>query len=312
MKEKKIIWTGLLVSTLLLASGCGWVENFFKAKEVTALRKEVYTMPMAGEAAIMSGGRMSDEPVKDTIVVATSGETETEILREAARILALKGYELKLDICEDYISPNEKLVKGQVDCNFYQHPAFLERYNIEYDTNLIEKAKIYYQPVAIYGGQTASLAELKEGARVFLPADVTGYARALFLLQQEGLITLVSDADLRSSIEDIDSNYKNLELIPVAEEEMMEKIDETDIMICHTGYALAAGMDPINAALAIEKKDAYTVEWLSKVLVVAKQEEEKIVPLIQVLISEEMERFVLEKYKGSLLMLQEVCQEEIK
>ena len=307
-KVSKIICMAAVMSFIL--TGCGVFEKYFLSDKREYSAKDTYDMPVAGEAVIITGSRGEGDPVRGTIQVAVVGTIEAEILQEAGRMLALKGYELKIDMYEDYRMPNEKIQSGQADCNFYQHGAFLERYNLEHNTDLTAYTAVYYQPMAIYGGKINSLSQLKEGAVVAVPEDITGYARALFLLQQEGLLTLASDTDLRATKEDILENKYNLEFMTLPEEEMMEKREEADLVICRTGFTLAAGRQPQAEALAYEKEDSYPVSLLSKILVVKSGAQKKAAPLAEVLTSEEMKKYILEQYNGSLIPLGKVFQEE--
>lgn len=297
---------GLLVMAGLLAgslSGCTTADAFsegVKKEAPETVIKVAYEMPVAGEAEIMTKAAMEKIPPKGTIRVASIGSPYVDILKEAGDILKQKGYDLKIVLCEDYSSPNEKVAAKEADGNFFQHSAYLERYNLEKETLLKEAAVVYFQPLAIYPGKLMSLQEKKEHMKILVPASVTGYARALFLLQQEGFLTLAEDADLMAAEEDIRENPLSITIIKAKDEEIWEKRQEADFIICDTSVILSKGAHPEKEALAMEKEDSLAAVSFGQSLVTLKESEQKLLPLTEVLCSPEMREFIRTHYQGSL------------
>ena len=302
----------LLLSCSLL--GCGisdrWKEKEEGKKEAYSPVKVHYTMPVAGEASVISEQTMETKVSGKNLRIATIGSPYREILEEAGKLLEKKGYDLQIQIYEDYNAPNESVASGEADGNFFQHSSYLERYNLEKETALTEAAMVYFQPMAIYKGRADSLKEKKENMKIFVPMSVTGYARALFLLQQEGILTLAEDTDLMAVEGDIVENPYNIILVQLEEEEIWEKRQEADFIICSTAYALGAGRHPKKEALAMEKADSLAAASFGQGLVTLEENKEKLQPLAEVLCSKEMQEFITYHYQGSLQFQGEILKIE--
>ena len=145
-----------------------------------------------------------------------------------------------------------------------------------------------------------SLQEKKEHMKILVPASVTGYARALFLLQQEGFLTLAEDADLMAAEEDIRENPLSITIIKAKDEEIWEKRQEADFIICDTSVILSKGAHPEKEALAMEKEDSLAAVSFGQSLVTLKESEQKLLPLTEVLCSPAMREFIRTHYQGSL------------
>lgn len=260
-----------------------------------------YALPKVGEAAIIKAKVQAG--AKGNISVATVGSPNTEILQEAGRILGEKGYLLNVEVCEDYLTPNQLVTEGKVDCNYYQHALFLERYNIEKGTSLLEMAKIHYEPMAIFSQKVKSLSEIEKGAKVAVSENPTALAQALWLLHDKGLLTLMSDADLNAVKDDIAENPLELEFVLMKEEEILKHLEEVDLALCHTGYTLREGMEVDSLMLVMETKDSKAAQSLSQSVVVSEYPNENAKILIETLMSEEIQKFIEKQYQGSLYMM---------
>ena len=285
MNKKFLHKAGLFFLIISLLCGCNILqekqENKPTARMKVSREEEIaYALPKIGEAIIGSGQKeiliavsntqsVQELPIKGSITVATVGSPNTEILQKAAVLMREQGYELIIEECTDYDTPNNMVLEGTADCNFFQHSAYLERYNRNYQTSLVEVGKVYYEPMIMYAGTAKSIEEIKEGAKIGVPSNVTGYAQALFLLKQEGLITLMSDADLRAEEGDIASNPLKLELVKMEEGEIKAALTELDAGIFHKGYAVQQGENPNQGVLAEEEKTTMTAKELSQILVIA-------------------------------------------
>ncbi|MBQ9990840.1 MAG: hypothetical protein IJP31_07850 [Lachnospiraceae bacterium] len=208
-----------------------------------------------------------DVAVEEILRIATVGSLNEELLKAAEPYLLRQGYGLEIISCEDYETPNTLLISGEVDANFFQHTAYLERYNLEKNTQLSSFGAVYYEPLGVYPGEIASLEELTAGSRIAVPANPTGYARALFLLKQEGLLELATDADLLAVWEDVTANPHELELVAMEDEELAASLTEMDMVIFSTSQALAGAMDPAGF-LALEAEDSLAARSLSQILAV--------------------------------------------
>lgn len=319
----------MLLSLLLLAlsAGCGQKDNA-SAQELAKQTAEIeeawteeerrqihitYALPKAGEAALTDKVVADDIdvtneedvqlPVKGTVRVATVGSLDRELLEATAPILRQQGYVLETVSCEDYESPNAMVLAGEVQANLFQHAAYLERYNQEKDTNLVNAGAVYYEPMGIYPGKTVSLDELQQGSRIGVPLNPTGYARALLLLWQEGLLELAQDVDLLAVWEDVTANPYGLELVPMEESELVNSRNELDLVLVTTGYFLEAGLEP-GQYLALEAKDSMAAAGLSRILAVREDAagEEGITLLLQVLHSWEVKEFIGAQYEDSIII----------
>ncbi len=260
------------------------------------------TLPRAGEAALLD---LDVQIQKGSLRVAAVGEPNVDILEQAALYMAEKGYNLEILECQDYESPNQMVINGEADANLYQHTAFLWRYNQEKGSRLAAVDSVYYEPMRIYPGRTAALEELGEGAVIGVPANLTAYAKSLFLLQQAGLIELTEDADLTAVWEDVTANPRGLKLVEYEETQLPELLEELDLAVFHPGYALAAGVNP-DEFLLQEETTGMTAGLLSTVLVSRDQEPTpELKLLIEVLESPEMKQYIEEYYYGSIVMLEE-------
>lgn len=311
----------LMMLGVLLMTGCAGA----KETEVTATTEtEVATtamadvLPQAGEAAgekvketTETSKKNNKKATKGTIKVATVGSPNEEILQKAAGLLEEKGYQLTIEVCDEYLTPNQMLVEGQVDCNYYQHKAFLDRYNIEHQTTLAEVAKIHYEPLVIYSEKLESLDQVEKGMKVAISNNPTATARALWLLQDVELLTLMSDADMNTVKDDIAENPYNLEFVFVEESELVGKLQDIDLVICDKDLLMQEAMDDRDLFLAQEKEETMMVQNLSQVIAAVEAENANAKILAEVLLSEEMKQFVTTKYQGCICIMTSDVKEEI-
>ena len=305
----------------LLMTGCAGA----KETEVAATTEVEETatamadvLPQAGEAAetkddnaATSSKKNNKKATKGTITVATVGSPNTEILQQAVVLLEKKGYQLKVEVCEDYLTPNQMVMEGKADCNYYQHEAFMERYNIEHGTTLTEVAKIHYEPLVIYSQKLESLEQVTKGMKVAISNNPTAIARALWLLQDVELVTLMSDADMNTVKDDIEENPYNLEFVFVEENELVGKLQEVDLVICDKDLLMQEAMDDRALFLAQEKEDAMMVQKLSQIVAATDANNKNAKALAEVLVSEEMKQYMDIKYQGSLCIMENNVNEEV-
>ncbi len=255
--------------------------------------------------AAASSKKNNKKATKGIITVATVGSPNTEILQQAAGLMEEKGYQLKVEVCEDYLTPNQMVMEGKADCNYYQHEAFMERYNIEHGTTLAEVAKIHYEPLVIYSEKLESLEQVEKGMKVAISNNPTAIARALWFLQDEKLVTLMSDADMNTVKDDIEENPYNLEFVFVEESELVGKLQEVDLVICDKDILMQEAMDDRELLLAVENQNGMMAQKLSQSVVAADASDAKANVLAEVLVSEEMKQFVDTKYQGCICIMTE-------
>jgi len=237
------------------------------------------------------------------ITVGATPVPHAELLEKAKPLLADKGYELKIVEYTDYIQPNLAVDQGELDANFFQHQPYLDDFNAQNNTKLVSVASIHFEPLGVFPGKTASIDELQEGAKVAIPNDTTNEARALLLLEAQGLIKVNPDAGLKATINDIQENPKNLEIIEIEAAQIARSLQDVDIAVINGNYAIAAGLNAVSDALVSETKDSVAATTYANIVVVKEGNEnnEGVKALVEVLQSDTIRTFIEEKYQGAVV-----------
>ncbi len=266
---------------------------------LTALTLATFTA--CGGTTADKGGTAEKE--LKTIVVGATPSPHAEILKQVQPILKEEGYNLEIQEYTDYVQPNLAVENGDLEANYFQHITYLEGFNEENKTHLVSVGSVHYEPFGIYAGKTKSLDELKDGATIAVPNDTTNEARALLLLEQEGLIQLKKGAGLNATKNDIEENTKNLKIIEAEAAQIPHSLQDVDIAVINGNYALGAGLNVGKDALAIEDSGSESVQAYKNVLVVKEGNEnkEEVKALIKALQSEEIQTFMKENYDGAVL-----------
>lgn len=238
-----------------------------------------------------------------TLKVAASPTPHAEILEQVKPILAEQGIDLVITEYGDYIVPNTAVDEGDEDANYFQHTPYLEQFNAENGTDLVSVGKIHYEPMGMYAGKTASLEELPDGATIAVPNDATNEARALQLLAAQGLIEIDPEAGLNATPNDITSNPKNLEFTELDAAMIPNTIEEFDLNVINSNYALQAGLNPAEDALASEDAASDAAQTYANIVAVkaGHENDPAIVALVDALHSEEIQEFINTTYAGSVL-----------
>ncbi len=247
------------------------------------------------------------------ITIAASATPHAEILEKAAPILEEQGYELEVTVFEDYVQPNLVVEAGDFDANYFQHIPYLDSFNEEKGTHLVNAGGIHYEPFGIYPGKKASLDELEEGDEIAVPNDTTNEARALLLLQDNGIITLKEGAGLTATINDIEENPKNVKIIELEAAQVPRVVDEAAYVVLNGNYAMEAGFSVAKDSIAYESTDSEAAKTYVNVIAVKEGNEEnaKIKALVDVLKSEEIVNFINETYDGAVIpFIEEAAAEE--
>lgn len=242
------------------------------------------------------------ENADNIIRVGASVTPHAEILEAAKEILAEEGYVLEIVEYNDYVLPNMAVEGGEIDANFFQHQPYLSDFNAENGTNIVSVASVHYEPFGIYAGKTTSLDELSDGATVAIPNDGTNEARALFLLEAKGLITLKEGTDFTATVLDIKENPKNLDIIEIEAAQLPRTLSDVDIAVINGNYAIGAGLD-VEEALALEEKDSESAREYANVLAVREGSESApaVQALIEALQSDRVKEFIENKYNGGVV-----------
>ena len=304
MKKRVLasILAGLL--TVGVLTGCG-----SKTEETadTAATEETTEDAAEDTAADAEETDAAATETKGTITVAASATPHAEILAAAKPILAEQGWDLEVTEFDDYVLPNEVVESGEMDANYFQHVPYLDSFNEEKGTHLVEVGKIHYEPFGIYPGTKASLDEIADGDTIAVPNDTTNEARALLLLQDNGIITLKDGAGLTATVNDIAENPHNVKIEELAAESVARVADEVAYVVLNGNYALQAGFSVSKDSLAYEKSDSEAAKTYVNVVVVKEgnEENEGVKALVDVLKSDEIKNFINEKYDGAVIPFEE-------
>ena len=247
-----------------------------------------------------------------TITVAASETPHSEILEAAKPILEEEGYDLEVTVFDDYVQPNEVVESGDFDANYFQHIPYLNSFNEEKGTHLVNAGGIHYEPFGIYPGTKSSLDDIADGDTIAVPNDTTNEARALLLLQDNGIIKLKDGAGLEATVNDIEENPYNVEIVELAAEQVARVAEETSYIVLNGNYALQAGYSVSKDALAYETSDSEAAKTYVNVIAVKEGNEnsDKIKALVDVLKSDEIKDFINEKYDGAVIPFEDSDDEE--
>lgn len=237
------------------------------------------------------------------IKVAASATPHAEILEQAKPLLEAKGYDLQVTVFDDYVQPNEVVESGDFDANYFQRIPYLESFNEEKGTHLVNAGGIHYEPFGIYPGTKASLDELADGDSIAVPNDTTNEARALLLLQDNGIITLKEGAGLTATKNDIVENPYNVDIVELEAAQVPRVKDEVAFMVLNGNYALEAGFSVAKDAIAYEKADSEAAKTYVNVIAVKEGNEnsDKIKALVEVLTSQEIKDYINNTYDGAVI-----------
>ena len=293
---KKKLLSGILAGVLAVGVLAGCTS---KAEENTK------TQDNAASATEAAGDTAAES--KGTIKVAASATPHAEILAAAKPILAEQGWDLEVTEFDDYVLPNEVVESGEMDANYFQHVPYLDSFNEEKGTHLVEVGKIHYEPFGIYPGTKADLGEIADGDVIAVPNDTTNEARALLLLQDNGIITLKEGAGLEATVNDIAENPYNIKIEELAAESVARVTDEVAYVVLNGNYALQAGFSVAKDALAYEKSDSEAAKTYVNVIAVKEgnEDNEGVKALVDVLKSDEIKKFINDKYDGAVIPFEE-------
>lgn len=252
-------------------------------------------------------GNKAEEPENTEskkITVAASPTPHAEILAQVKDVLAEQGYELEVVEFTDYVQPNLVVDGGDIDANFFQHKPYLDNFNEENGTKVVSVASIHYEPLAIYAGTSSDLANIPDGASIAVPNDTTNEARALLLLETNGLIKVREGAGLAATKNDIVENPHNIEIVELEAAQVSRVISEVDFVVLNGNYALDAGLN-VADAVAQEEQDSEAAQTYANIIAVKEgnEEREDIKALIEALKSAELQSYINDTYKGAVVAI---------
>ena len=245
----------------------------------------------------------SETTENKVIKIAASATPHAEILEEAKDILAKEGWDLEIKVFDDYVQPNEVVESGEFDANYFQHIPYLDSFNEEKGTHLVNAGGIHYEPFGIYPGTKTDLADIADGDVIAVPNDTTNEARALLLLQDNDIIKLKDGAGLEATVNDIAENPYNIKIEELEAAQIPHVLGEVSYAVLNGNYALEAGFSVGKDALAYEKSDSEAAKTYVNVIAVKEGNEnnEGIKALVNVLKSDEIKNFINEKYDGAVI-----------
>lgn len=246
----------------------------------------------------------TEESTEPTVItVAASATPHAEILEQVKPILEEQGYDLEVTVFDDYVQPNEVVESGEFDANYFQHQPYLDSFNEEKGTHLVSVGGIHYEPFGIYPGTKDSLDDIAEGDSVAVPNDTTNEARALLLLQDNGIITLKDGVGLEATVNDIEENPYNIEIVELEAAQVARVVDETAYVVLNGNYALEAGYSVAKDALAYEQSDSEAAKTYVNIIAVLEgnEENEGVVALVEALKSDEIKDYINDTYDGAVI-----------
>ena len=289
-------------------------EAFFHADYKETL-EPVYGSEVDIDSLVVEGGVVESEDAdasaeveeKGTITVAASATPHAEILEEAAKILEKEGWKLDVTVFDDYVQPNLVVESGDFDANYFQHIPYLENFNEEQGTHLVNAGGIHYEPFGIYPGTKDTLEDLEKGDVIAVPNDTTNEARALLLLEANGIITLKEGAGLTATVRDIAENPYDIQIQELEAAQVSRVKDEVAAVVLNGNYALEAGFSVGQDSIAYEKSDSEAAQTYVNVIAVKEGNEtdEGIQALVEVLKSDDIKDFIQSTYDGAVIPFEE-------
>ena len=296
---KKLISVALAGTLALSLAACGSSASSSAAES---------TAPAESEAASTSeaASEESTDLAGTTLKVAASPTPHAEILNVAKEILAEQGIDLEVVEFSDYVQPNLVTESGEVDANYFQHTPYLESFNEENGTHLVSVGAIHYEPFGIYGNGVTDLKDLAKGATIIIPADDSNETRALFLLQQEGLIKLPNDADAAKGVSTLDivddGGYNIVTVQADTVPAQLKNAAAGSIAVINGNYALAAGLK-ISDALASEDANGAAAQTYANIIAVRAGDENspKTQALLKALKTDAVKQYIADTYNGAVV-----------
>lgn len=307
-KKAIALMTASILSVGLLA-GCGSSNGSDAAPAANPAESTQPAAPQTEQAAAETtpAAEPTEAQDKGTITVAASATPHAEILEKAAPILAEQGWTLDVTVFDDYILPNNVVESEEFNANYFQHIPYLNSFNEEQGTHLVNAGGIHYEPFGIYPGTKSDLSELADGDTIAVPNDTTNEARALLLLEDNGVLTLKEGAGLEATVNDIETKNVDVEILELEAAQVARVKDEVAFVVLNGNYALQAGFSVANDSVAYETSDSEAAKTYVNVIAVKEGHEgdEGIQALVEVLKSDEIKQYINDTYDGAVIPFEE-------
>lgn len=240
-----------------------------------------------------------DQPKETVLKIGATPVPHAEILEFVKPLLEKENIKLDIVVFNDYVQPNTALADKELDANFFQHKPYLDNFIKERNLELVSLGNVHVEPLGLYSKTIKNIADLKDGSTIAIPNDATNGARALLLLQSNGLIKLKDGAGIEATEKDIAENPKNIKIHPAEAAQLPRILEDVDAAVINTNYALPANLNPTKDALIIEGKDSP----YANIIAVRKGDESRpeLQKLMEVLNSEDVKKFIQEKYDGAIV-----------
>lgn len=249
-----------------------------------------------------SGEKKEAAQSSDKKVVLKVGATpvpHAEILNEIKPLLAKDGIDLQIIEFTDYVKPNLSLNDKEIDANFFQHEPYLKKFAADRKLDLVNLVAVHIEPMGVYSKKLKDIKSVPDGTKVAIPNDPTNGGRALNILAKAGLIKLKDGVGISATVGDIVENPKNLKITEAEAAMLPRTLDDVDLAVINSNFAMEAKLNPTKDALFIEPKDSP----YANIVAVRKGDENRkeIQALKKALTSPEVKKFIEEKYKGAVI-----------
>lgn len=276
-----------------------------KGKEENIMKKKIVTILALGvlAASVLTGCGAKGGKADKTIKVAASATPHAELLEQAKPILAEQGITLEITVFDDYVQPMNVVEDGEFDANYFAHVPYVDQFNEEQGTHIKNAGGIHYEPFGIYPGTKSSLSEVSAGDVIAVPNDTTNEARALLLLQDNGIIKLKDGAGLTATVNDIVDNPNGIEIKELEAAQVARVIPEVAFVVLNGNYALEAGLSVGQDSIAFEASDSEAAKTYVNIVAVKEGNEnnENIKALVNVLKSDAIVKYINDTYDGAVV-----------
>lgn len=291
MKKRLLASVAAGVLALSVLAGCAAKETAAPAEEAKATESEEKT------------DDAEEKTDKKVIKVAASATPHAELLEQVKPILAEQGIDLEITVFDDYVQPMNVVEDGEFDANYFAHVPYVEQFNAEQGTHIVNAGGIHYEPFGIYPGTKKALSELADGDVIAVPNDTTNEARALLLLQDNGIIKLKEGAGLTATINDITENPKNIEIKELEAAQVARVIPEVAFVVLNGNYALEAGLSVAKDSIAFEASDSEAAKTYVNIVAVKEGNENnaEIKALVDALKSDTIKQYIKDTYDGAVV-----------
>ncbi len=250
----------------------------------------------ASAAAPVEASAAQDKTIKIGACVTPHGE----ILEQIKDDLAKDGWDLQIVEYNDYVLPNTALEDGDLDANYFQHKPYLDDFNKENGTHIAAVTAVHFEPMGVYAGKSSDLSSVPDGAKIAVPNDTTNEARALLLLEAQGLIKLKEGVGIQATVLDIEDNPHNIEIEELEAAQVPKAIKDVDFAVINGNYALEAGLDP---SIALEAADSLAAETYANYVCVREGEEDsaKTKALSDAILTQKVKDYINSTYSGAVV-----------